>query len=920
MVELAVGATLSLFEIVFRLGDRLNSRKHVLTEIESMRSWLKSIKAFIEQSDGRDGSSKWLEDKVEQVRDIAYDIEDVLDEILFHTPLYVFHDYKISRKVRNMGHNIKHVFPFRKIIDKIENIKRRIDVIRSQNETFSESCSVNPGPSSSSSRTRVASPLLLDDEMVGYEEPKKVFISKLMDAEPNLVRVAVEGPRGSGKTTIVKNVYLKGGIWGQFDCHAWVDVSRDFDVEELCKNTLKQLRESRKEPYPSDDGSEAALVKLKNYLTGKRYVVVLDDIWRKDQWDKIKVAFPNSFCGSRIILTTSFSDVADICASSPDHICSLKNGLESLPVWILFCRKAFPDSNGECPSELKDISLKIVKRCEGLPLAIVAVGVALAQRRRLPNEWEKFHDSLGSQLGSNSNLAVIGKALLSAYTDLYTDLKSCFLYFSIFPEDYSVERGRLIRLWVSEGFVKERGCMTAEEVAEEYLNELIHRNLVHVSNWDFDERPRNCRVVNLVLQFIIEKCRDENFASIFPTENTSQRQRIRRLSHTHLPQNKDFCGVRSMFLLRSPIISSSDLKKNLRDFKLLKVLDLQDARIKEFSKAITLLVLLRYLSLRATNINMIPSSIKKLSYLETLDLKQTDVIELPTEISHLHNLRHLFAYKYNEKNFVVFDSVQGVNISEGGITNLTNLQDLTLVKVDKKGQILKELQKLSQLRKLGLMRIKGEHGKDLCESIQKMQKLTTLDLSSITKEEYLEVGEMEDPPRTLERLYLKGHLKKFPRWISKLNNLLRIRLIWSKMEQSPLKALKCLPNLMELQLVDSYIGEELKFEASGFKKLKILLIEELSELNMVVIEDGAIPKLEKISLRRCPKLGLLPLGIENLAKVGEMILHDMSEEFIARLRKNGEDHALVEHIRVVHSFVLNNQAWSFENLSDRFSS
>ncbi|KAG8365471.1 hypothetical protein BUALT_Bualt18G0108200 [Buddleja alternifolia] len=649
---ISFSTTLKLAELVLGLYENLNPRKSVVAEIRSMESWLRSMKAFIEDNDGREGGSRLLEDKVEKVRETAYDIEDVLDEILFHTPPYLFHDHEFTRKAHNFAHNVYHGFPFRGISDKIAIIKKSIDDIQSQHVTFS----VNPGPSSSRSRTRVARPPLLDDKA----------------------------------------------------------------------------------------------------------------------------------------------------------------------------------------------------------------------------------------------------PLLASYMDLSTDLKSCLLYFSIFPEDYSVERGRLIRLWVAEGFVKGRGCMTAEEVAEENLNELIHRNLVHVSNWDFDERPRKCRVVDPVLRVIIQKSRDENFASIFPRENTREQQRIRRLSLTQLPQqNTDFSCVRSMFLLRSSIISPSDLEKNeknLRNFKLLKVLDLQAAPLEKFSEAITLLVLLRYLCLRATNINMIPSSIKKLSYLETLDLKQTDVIKLPNEISHLHNLRHLFAYKYDVKNFAAFDSVHGVNISEG-ICKLANLQDLSLVKVDKKGRILEELQQLSQLRKLGLMGIKGKHGKVLCASIQKMQKLTTLSLSSITEEEFLEVGEMKDPPRTLERLYLKGPLQEFPGWISELKNLRRIGLNWSKMEESPLRALKCLPNLMELQLVDSYIGDELKFEASGFEKLKILLIEDFSELNVVVIEKGAIPKLEKISLCRCPKLRLLPLGMENLAKVGKIILHGIPEELIARLRKNFEDRVLVERIR-----------------------
>ncbi|KAK6123843.1 hypothetical protein DH2020_042410 [Rehmannia glutinosa] len=686
-------------------------------------------------------------------------------------------------------------------------------------------------PSSSTSKIRV-SPLLLDDEMVGYENLKEEFIRHLVDGDKRLVRLAVSGPAGSGKTTLVKNVFWKRGIRGQFDCHAWVLVSRNFDLEELFKNMLKQFCFSRREPYPPDDGSNTP-TKLRKYLAGKRYVVVLDDICKKEDWDAIKDALPNAFCGSKIIVTTSLSDVA----FSSDHMYNL-NGLEWLEGLKLFCRNAFPDINGECPYELKDCCVNIVTRCEGLPLAIVAIGRALAQKPRLRYDWERFHNSLECEIRTDPNLFVIKNTLLPSYMDLSSNLKSCFLYFSIFPKDYSVKRGRLIRLWVAEGYAIGTDDQTAEEAAEDYLNQLIHMNLVHVSKWDFDGQPRNCHVQHLVLNFIIQKCKDENFASILSRENNTSRQslKIRRLSvhndFSILPRDTDFGGgIRSMFLL-------SD-----------------------------------------TNIKTIPTSIKKLFYLETLALKQTNVTLLPKEICNLHNLRHLLAYKCNVDNFVYFDSTQGVEISEGRISKLKNLQKLSLVKVDEKGQILQDLEKMTQLRKLGLTGLKWEHCTELSASVKQMENLITLDLCSPTKQEYLELGDMSYFPQTLERLYLKGLLREFPAAISSLSKLQRY-----------------LPNLIELQLVDCYIGEDLIFEASCFTKLTILLIEEFLNVNMIVIQDGAMSDLKQISLSRCPTLMMCPLGMHKLTKVEELTLYDMPEELIARLRENSEDRATVKGI------------------------
>ncbi|KAK4398664.1 putative disease resistance RPP13-like protein 2 [Sesamum angolense] len=429
------------------------------------------------------------------------------------------------------------------------------------------------------------SPLLLDDEMAGYEEPKRTFIRHLVDGEKGLVTLAVE-------------------------------------------------------PYPTDD-SLSTLAKLQNYLAEKKFIVVLDDIQRKEHWDGIKIAFPNAFLGCRIVVTTTCSTVASVCASSSDHVCRL-NGFEWSEGWKLLRRKAFPDNSGECPSELKDSSDKIDKKCE---------------------------------IRRGSELSVIGNPLLPGYMDLSSNLKSCFLYFSIFPEDYSVNCGRLIRLW----------------------------DLVHVSNWDFDGRPRSCRVLNLAFQFIIQKCKDENFASIVRRANTSQSQKIGVSITTNAPfvQNSDFHGVRSMFLWGAFIESSLPDLRDLRKSKLQRVLDLQEAPLTEISEDITSLTLLR-----ASERNILSA-------------------QPPS----------LFAYKKN---------------------------DLSLVMVDAKGRILKHLKELSQLRKLGLTGLLSEHGEALSASIEQMKNIRTLDLCSASKAEYLEVTKMTNPPHTLQRLYLKGLLRELP--------------------------------------------------------------------------------------------------------------------------------------------------------------
>lgn len=571
----------------------------------------------------------------------------------------------------------------------------------------------------------------------------------------------------------------------------------------------------------------------------------------------------------------------------------------------------------------------------------------------------------------------VNNQLSSVYKDLPSDIKCCFLYFSIFPEGYDVDCGRLMRLWVAENFANEKVGKTAEKVAEEILNELIVWNLVEVSRCYSDGHPpRHCRVHKLVFKFIFRKCEDENFISIISKQNSPKQKLRRRLSvqsdctcssgniqeaagrfknlfirgHSRAcrcwSRDRDLRYVRSLLIFGSDNNSVSVTGNSFEDFKLLRVVDLEGSFLTEFPKRIDKFTLVRYLSLRGTKIKAInPKSIKKLCCLETLDLKQTNVTKLPKKVWRLKKLRHLLAgpktvnhfadsdsvqeVKENEgmtnlqklsfektvKNFADFDSVHGVKVFEG-IQNLTNLQTLSRVDAGQNGRIIQELKHLSQLKKLGLTRLKKEFGRDLCASIKKMKHLTTLDVCTATNSDSLELSGLDaEPPLSLQRLYLKGRLEKFPEWISSLNNLFCLRLKYSWLKNSPLNSLKNLPNLVELHLVDCFAGEELTFETSSFMQIKMLVIEQFSELNTIIFEEEVMPGLQQISLRKCPKLKMPPLGIHKLSKVEGLTLYDMNQDFIASIKRVGEGSAMVEHISVIHSFTFNGQSWSVEDLS-----
>ncbi|KAI6688671.1 hypothetical protein NL676_025499 [Syzygium grande] len=145
--------------------------------------------------------------------------------------------------------------------------------------------------------------------------------------------------------------------------------------------------------------------------------------------------------------------------------------------------------------------------------------------------------------------------------------------------------------------------------------------------------------------------------------------------------------------------------------------------------------------------------------------------------------------------------------------------------------------------------------------------------------------------------------------------LIKVGLKWSRLNVNPLQSLQGLPNLMELYRVDAFTGQTMKFEANTFKKLKILSIEQFSELTVAPVQVNAMPALEKLIFSKCQKLNMLPLGINMLTRLQELLLCDMNREFINRLRKNSEDRNLVSHDRDIHSYTLGeDQLWVRQNL------
>ncbi|KAF3456664.1 hypothetical protein FNV43_RR01318 [Rhamnella rubrinervis] len=725
-----------------------------------------------------------------------------------------------------------------------------------------------------------------EDQVVGIESDRDKLVGWLVDkSSPQRTVVSVVGMGGLGKTTLAKQVYDR--VVTQFDCHAWITVSESYDKKELLRTLMENFRINMETNIPARNGGvneEIQLITMiREYLKDKRYVVIFDDVWKIEFWSDIEHALLDNNKGGRIVITTRSLDVANFCKTSSYVHIHMLQPLPSEKAWQLFYKRVFHfEFGGSCPPELENYSGKIVERCKGLPLAIVAIAGLLSTKEKTVDEWRKLHDNLSLELESNPHLTSISRILALSYYDLPYYLKNCYLYFGMYPEDYSIKCSRLIRQWVSEGFITSKREKTLKEVAQEYLIELINRSLVEVSEVNCFGKPKACCIHDLLREMILRKMEDLRFGShCFPSDGSSFSELARRLtirsrSLIHI-SNKKYCHVRGMLIFTRNL---TDLCETTfcATFKLLKVLDFGGAPdLKHLPEDIGALFHLKYLSVAYTMVKDLPSSIRKLQNLETLNLKGSWVREVKSrQISRLHKLRHL-----------VFSEGAGLRLFKGfGCLVLQKLYDVKI------RDDIEELKKLTQLRKLGITGLRTAHEWSVvCDCINGMRHLQSLRVFTL---EYVDLNSISSPPEFLQSLLLNMELRKLPEWIIKLQNLAKFEIRGSRLEDDPLEVFQNLPNLVVLIMAcGSYDGEKLHFKQGMFQKLKHLELNNLDKLNSLVIEEGALPTLEHLSISFCDNLKTVPGGIQHLRNLKKLTL---SMWFNDTVKPEGEDYHIVRHV------------------------
>lgn len=768
-----------------------------------------------------------------RIRDAAYEAEDVIESFML--------DDAPSHWLEVVAAKFKFKRQMRKIREETDSITRAVMVMKNT----SAKDAVQLGDSSvAGSPSRIASTSTINHMVVGLHDDLEALQSRLCGGSHNLQVIPIVGMGGIGKTTLAKYAYDDPLIVEQFDIRAWITVSQDYSADVILSGLLASMKEFNK--GGSEKSSELVSEKVFKILKGRRYLIVMDDIWSTEAWDDVFNILPDDGNGSRVMLTTRLTDVAAYAGHvSPLHQMRLMDECQS---WNLLQQKAF--AHQDCPLELENIGKEIARSCKGLPLAILVVAGLLSTVGNNPPSWREIAENVNPVATEGQ----FEKILSLSYTHLPHYLRPCFLYMGIFPEDSEVRVSKLVKLWAAEGFLRlSKGSKRLEEEAEECLEDLVKRSLVLVTKRKSDGRIKSCSLHDLMRDLCIRKAHEEkflvNFSSGYVTKFLPMKgmKKQRRVSVT--PWSLPYLSKVNCLTIHTVLcFHGISVAHVLQSFRLLRVLDTMGANVTSLPDELFDLFHLVYLAIYY--LGRIPAAISKLQNLQTFNLRTrkdwrpfgAHSVCLPQEIWSMPQLRHLAYYGWLPEpegrtnsaleNLQTLSIVLNVMCSEGILRMIPNLRKLEMDCSDcGRGEIrLDNLVHLRQLRDLKL-RSSFYRGRDDIFSFPNTLKKLTLSCFPLPWGEMTIVGSLPN----LQVLKLTHRACKGSEWITTEGEF---------------------PQL-EFLLIEKSGLERWVTESSHFPRLKCLVLIECWQLTEIPQDVGEISTLQLIEVKGQAKKSLV---------------------------------------------------------------
>ncbi|XP_072961284.1 putative disease resistance protein RGA3 [Typha angustifolia] len=893
-------------------GSSSSDPDEVEEHLKKLKQTFDTIETVIDDAEKREIREEAVKHWLRELKGVACDAEDVLDEIDYELLRYKCENFtpNTDRKRKLVEVQELPPSPFveasfrRRIMHRIKEIEGRFDDIAKDRAALQLREGDGPRRQPENRLPVSISSSATPSEVYGREEDKKNLVEVLLSEDYNGVGVAIVpivGMPGVGKTTLAQLVYNDPIVLKNFDTRTWVGVHENFDVTRLMKEIIESITKSSCELTQVSALQEH----LKKLLQGKKFLLVLDDVWNEDQtlWERLSLAFSSGHEGSRIVVTTRNEPVARIMQSvAPIEL----KCLSDQDCWLLLKRCASEGRDLEAHPGLIEIGKMIADKCRGLPLAAKVLGGILCYEA----SEERWIDLLQSDLWDlEDEENGILPALKISYQHLPVHLKRCFVYCAVFPKGYVFKKDPLVRKWMVQGFLQtaDNNGKEQEDVGSDYFDELMLRSFFQYSLLDIGEEEKfvmHDLVHDLARYFAGEEC---IVAEDCDLSNLSIKTRHLSLipygskvlfQFKSADKQKPLRSLQLIYILANSWGGVGMLGDNLLHVKIpneyflnlicLRTLDLSYTDIEELPDSIGSLKHLRHLSLRNTKIQKLPESICRLYYLQTLELDYcSNLRELPSGIGNLTNLRHL-QLPTMEHTPICMPS---------GFLRLTNLLELSAFNVggDSVHCNIGELKDMADLR--GDLHISGlrnvARGWDAEEANLKTKKnvqrlaldwyvhqsdykcshLKPANLSN-AKAITAPWNSFEDDSLVLENLEPHHNLvvldirnyggARLPKWLGdpSFSNLTTVRFfLCEKCEALP--ALGELPSLKNLhingmqsvrRIGPEFYGSNKKFAA--LEKLELIYMPKLEEWDEV--EEGAFVQLSDLIVTSCPKLKSLP--------------------------------------------------------------
>nr|AAK61316.1 NBS-LRR resistance-like protein B11 [Phaseolus vulgaris]AAK61320.1 NBS-LRR resistance-like protein B11 [Phaseolus vulgaris] len=866
--ELVGGALLSAFlQVAF---DRLASpqlldffRRRKLDEklLANLNIKLHSINALADDAELKQLTDPHVKAWLVAVKEAVFDAEDLLGEI----------DYELTRcqvdstsKVSNFfnstftSFNKKIESEMKEVLEKLEYLANQKGALGLKKGTYSDD---NDRSGSRVSQKLSSSSLVVESVIYGRDAEKNIIINWLTSEieNPNHPSIlSIVGMGGLGKTTLAQHVYSDPKIEdAKFDIKAWVCVSDHFHVLTVTRTILEAITNQ------NDDSGNLEMVhkKLKEKLLGKRFLLVLDDVWneRPAEWEAVRTPLSYGAPGSRILFTTRSEKVA---SSMRSEVHLLKQ-LGEDECWKVFENHALKDGDLELNDELMKVGRRIVEKCKGLPLALKTIGCLLSTKSSI-SDWKNILESDIWELPKEHSEII--PALFLSYRHLPSHLKRCFAYCALFPKDYKFVKEELIFLWMAQNFLlSPQQIRHPEEVGEEYFNDLLSRCFFNQSSFvgrfvmhdllndlakyvcaDFCFRLKydKCQCIPKTTRHFSFEFRDvESFDGFESLTDAKRLRSFLPISKLWEPKWHFKISIHDLFskikfirvLSFNGCLDLREVPDSVGDLKHLQSLDLSWTMIRKLPNSICLLYNLLILKLNSCSVLMeFPLNLHKLTKLRCLEFKGTMVRKMPMHFGELKNLQVLskfFVDKNSELSTKELGGLGGLNLhgrlSINDVQNIGN--PLDALKANLKDKRLVELE----------LQWKSDH------------------ITDDPKKEK-EVLQNLQPSIHLEKLSIISYNgREFPSWEFDNSNLVILKLANCKycLCLPPLGLLSSLKTL-EIIGLDGIVsvGDEFYGSNSSFASLERLYFLNMKEWEEWECETTSFPRLEELYVGGCPKL------------------------------------------------------------------